>query len=59
MRFYKILCTFKDNKNVLEYAQIVRSEPKSLILNIEGRSIVHGGLDFLDSHLNVAFNGVL
>ena len=30
------------NKNVLEYAQIARSGPKSMIRNIEGRSIVYG-----------------
>ena len=28
------------NKNVLEYAQIARSGPKSMIRNIEGRSTV-------------------
>ena len=26
------------NQNILEYAQNARSEPKSIILNIEGRS---------------------
>ena len=29
------------NKNVLEYAQIARSGPKSMIRNIEGCSIVY------------------
>ena len=29
------------NKNVLEYAQIARSGPKSMIRNIEGHSIIY------------------
>ena len=29
------------NKNILEYAQLTQSEPKSMILNIESRSIVY------------------
>ena len=29
------------NKNVLEHAQIARSGPKSMILNIEGSSIIY------------------
>ena len=33
---FKYLC----NENILEYAQIAGSEPKSMILNIEGRSNV-------------------
>ena len=36
--FYNIYM-YLHNKNVLEYAQIARSEPKSMILNFEGRSI--------------------
>ena len=36
------------NKNILEYAQIAESEPKSMILNIEGRSILYpAGLLFV------------
>ena len=35
--FYKI-SLYLYNKNVLEYAQIARSGPKSMIRNIEGRS---------------------
>ena len=32
---------FLDNKNILEYAQITQSEPKSIILYIEGRSNIY------------------
>ena len=32
------------NENILEYAQIAQSEPKSMIHNIEGRSIVYAML---------------
>ena len=35
--FYNI-SLYLYNKNVLEYAQIARSGPKSMICNIEGRS---------------------
>ena len=35
--FYKISIDLY-NKNTLEYAQITQSEPKSMILNIEGHS---------------------
>ena len=38
--FYKI-SLYLYNKNVLEYAQIARSGPKSMIRNIEGRSSVY------------------
>ena len=38
VRFY-IIFMYLYNKNILEYAQIAQSEPKSMILNIEGRSI--------------------
>ena len=31
------------NKNTLEYIEIVGSEPKSMILNIEGRSSIYIG----------------
>ena len=37
--FYNIYM-YLYNKNVLEYAQIARSGPKSMIRNIEGRSII-------------------
>ena len=37
MRIYNI-SMYLYNKNILEYVEIVGSEPKSLILNIEGRS---------------------
>ena len=29
------------NKNILKYVEIVGSEPKSMILNTEGRSSMH------------------
>ena len=38
VRFYNIFM-YLYNKNTLEYAQIAQSEPESMILNIEGRSI--------------------
>ena len=38
--FYNIYM-YLYNKNVLEYAQITRSGPKSMIRNIEGSSIVN------------------
>ena len=38
--FYNIYM-YLYNKNVLEYAQIARSGPKSMIRNIEGRSTIH------------------
>ena len=34
LQFFMYLC----NKNILEYAQIAQSEPKSMIHNIEGHS---------------------
>ena len=37
--FYNI-SMYLYNKNVLEYAQIARSGPKSMIRNIEGSSII-------------------
>ena len=37
--FTTFLCMY--NKNVLKYAQIARSEPKSMIRNIEGSSIIY------------------
>ena len=37
--FYN-LCMYLYNKNALEYAQIARSGPKSMIRDIEGLSIV-------------------
>ena len=36
--FYNIFM-YLYNKNILEYARIAQSEAKSMILNIEGRSI--------------------
>ena len=36
------------NKNILDYAQIAQSEPKSMILNIEGRSKNHMILPIFD-----------
>ena len=36
--FFNIFMHLYNNKNILEYAQIAQSEPKSMILNIEGRS---------------------
>ena len=36
--FYNIFM-YLYNKNILEYAQIAQSEPKSMLPNIEGRSI--------------------
>ena len=38
--FYNIYM-YLYNKNVLEYAQIARSGPKSMIHNIEGSSIMY------------------
>ena len=38
VRFYNIFM-YLYNKNVLEYAQVARSEPKSMIPNIECHSI--------------------
>ena len=38
--FYNI-SIYLYNKNVLEYAQIARSGPKSMIRNIEGRSNIY------------------
>ena len=38
--FYNIYM-YLYNKNVLEYAQIARSGPKSMIRNIEGSSNMH------------------
>ena len=40
-RFYNIFMYLYD-KNTLENAQIAWSEPKSMILNIEGRSNITG-----------------
>ena len=40
VRFY-IIFMYLYNKNILEYAQIAQSEPKSMILNIEGRSTIN------------------
>ena len=37
VRFYNIFI-YMYNENILEYAQIAGSEPKNMILNIEGRS---------------------
>ena len=37
--FYNI-SVYLSNKNYLEYAQIARSEPKSMILNIESHSSI-------------------
>ena len=37
VRIYNIIM-YLYNKNVLEYVEIVGSEPKSMILNTEGRS---------------------
>ena len=37
------------NKNILEYAQIDRSEPKSMILDIEGHSITRRDTFFTSS----------
>ena len=37
VRFYNIFM-YLYNKNILEYAQISRSGPKSMFPNIEGRS---------------------
>ena len=39
-RFYNIFM-YLYNKNILEYDQIAQSEPKSMILNIEGLSSVY------------------
>ena len=39
--FTIFLFTFIIGKNILEYAQIAQSEPKSMILNIEGRSRIY------------------
>ena len=41
VRFLNIFM-YLNNKNILEYAQIAQSEPKYMILNIEGRSIIQG-----------------
>ena len=40
VRFYNIYM-YLYNQKALEYAQIARSEPKSMILNIEGRSTIY------------------
>ena len=39
VQFYNIFM-YLYNKNILEYAQIGRREPKSMILNIKGRSTI-------------------
>ena len=38
VRLYNNMFMYLYNKNILEYAQIARSEPKYMIRNIEGRS---------------------
>ena len=38
--FYNIYM-YLYNKNVLEYTQIARSEPKSMIRNIEGYTLIY------------------
>ena len=40
VQFYNIFM-YLNNKNILEYAQIGRREPKSMILNIKGRSTIY------------------
>ena len=40
VKFYNIFMNLY-YKNILKYAKIARSEPKSMILNIEGRSNGH------------------
>ena len=39
--FYNIFMYYLYNKNVLEYAEIARSGPKSIIRDIEGLSSVY------------------
>ena len=44
MRMEEAFCNismYMHNKIVLQYAQIARSGPKSMIRNIEGRSIIY------------------
>ena len=48
--FYNIYM-YLYNKNVLEYAQIARSGPKSMIRNIEGSSNKHMNATYTASNL--------
>ena len=47
--FYNIYM-YLYNKNVLEYAQIARSGPKSMIRNIEGRSTKYRNYKTIFTH---------